>query len=540
MGNDFIERVRTLFSAEGTEDVNRGYKSMADGASRYSDLHKKLQAGWETASPLVSQFGEQLFSSAKAWQAQYHEATMAEGRMRSFMTMKGVPPDAIRSVEDLTDSIMKQTGIDDEQQKQAIVNMMNFGMSAQQAADMLPYLARQSATLGTPIEGMGMAMGKAFGSGNLGALKRMGVTIDDASFAQWKAMNSQVNWNNAAQVGALRALVLTGAMKGIDQTALQLSAVQESVGGRVKVWEERERDLIETMGAGADAVLWKTGALKRMAIAYLEGHDAQAKFVGGAAAVFGWTAKTAGKLGEYAHTYNEIRRSIELVSNTAAKAKVAKEGLAAATHADVAAEKIKTGVANAEALAIDKTALAAGKAGIAKKGLASVGGLGGLGPAGARLSGATGLLGMSPGAIAGGGAGAAGIGVAIAGGIAAAGVGLVIGDQIATVFDIGGRGEWKKAEQRKKELEADIGGKIEDAAPGFAERWKKDREAYTGQQVRGLLPGETQGQHLRRRKAELEGMQGTAQRNPDGTLTINVRGGSGVTADELDEYAAME
>lgn len=477
----YVDEMITRFLTEGLDSAVGAFDKMAGGAGKYNQT---FRAAMEYALPRMGQWGDQARMMAGEWGTAYKEAEKVEARLNALGAQRGMSPEAIASIEKLAVSMMKVTGFDDEAIKTAAVNMMNFGMSAEQVETMLPLLARQALTLGTDIESMGMAMGKGFGTANLGALKRMGVTIDDAAYAQWKLLSRTTDWSNAADVAKLRSIVLTGAMKGLDATTVELGARAKTTEGQLAIMAVRQGEVKELLGEGATKVNDYKRSLAGLFLTVAEGNPSLTKFAGGAVQIGGDLFKVIGVVGDAAHGINEISRSMRIAKGVTDTASLAKKGLAAATKADSAAELAKVGVAKQEAAALLGTANAARTAAAAKGGLAGAGFMGrSLTVGGAVMSaGAGGLLGYAGAGYAGtGGAQSAAVGAgsviagAGAGGAVAGPMGAVIGGVSALVTGLYRIGAETSALNRQTREARARYGREEDAAAGFYERYNRAR-----------------------------------------------------------------
>lgn len=485
----YTDSVRTVFSVEGAESLVRAYGDMATGASQAQSSTSKAWAAFEAGAPAIRAFGDQLSGMSREWVSQYKNAEQTDVSLKSLAENRGFSSEATESIVKMSEALMMKTGFSEDVIKKEAVAMMNFGMSAEQVNKMMPMLARQAMTLQRPLEGMGFQMGRAFGSGNLGQLMRAGVTIDDASKVAWKAAMRTTDWNNATQVAALRALVLQGAMKGIDKTAVPLSMAMQTSAGKSRLFDAEAERLHRTLGEGAYGVSAWTKQWGMVGMQFALTHPEATRMAGAAASLGGQVLKGVGGLMQYVHYYNEIRRMMILTKGATEGASAAKGILTAATTKDIAAEKVKAGVAKDEAGALKDVAGAAGQAAAAKNGLAGI--KGGTGSA-------LGNVGLMAAAAVGG---------------------WEAGSWIGQKLNIGGAGEAKTLNEETARKEQDYQAMLEEG--GF-------RVNASGAVVR-------KGK-MRARGASNLG--GDIQRQPDGSLRMDLTG-VGTTSEDMQDMDMM-
>lgn len=501
----YVDEMITRFLTEGLDSAVGAFDKMAAGSGKYSTHFK---AAMEYALPRMGQWGDSARMMAGQWITAYREGEKMDNMLASLATSQGVSAKAAGDLKDQTESLAAQTGISHDEIAAAAVAMMNWKVPADEIAKLLPYLARQALTTQQPIEGIGNAVGKAFSSGNVGMLKRSRISIDDTTMAFFKAKLSTVNWADATQVASLRAMVLSGTMKGIDETAVPLGSNLKTLDGRMKVMAERWDLAQESLGEGAAKANEYKRELAGLFLTLGAGHPELTKFAGGVWQIGGDVLKLVGAVGQWGHGTLEIVRFMKMSKDATAAASLAKKGLTVATKADSAAELAKVGIAKNEATALLGTADAAKAATAAKGGLANVmggtrgGGKPGLGDV---PGGPMGYKGLVPGPL---GKIAAGLGGVAAGHYAAelagsggwkaagAGAGAVVagagagyavaGPAGAVIGGAGGFGsglytmgkETHALNEQAKKDRAEFG-KAGEAAPGFAAMQARSRARVT-------------------------------------------------------------
>jgi hypothetical protein len=493
----YVDEFIHAFSVTGTSETASAMREQGDNAANTQTSFDRLSTTFMALSGQFSAWGNQATQMSDTWAATYRQADLVTVRLDALGKTRGIPPAAIKSVDDMTESLMKASGFKESDLRQASVTLINMGMSADQVNQILPMLARQARTTGQDVGTMAMAMGKAFSTGNVMALRRARITMDETTEAEIKLKAKTVDWSDAAQVAALRALVMEGAMKGIDSHAASLSDVMNTASGRADIYAAKQEKVEESLGKGAQKVVEMRMHVMGLAQDYALANEGAAEFAGGAMSVGGEALKAMGFVGGLSKNIVDMHAMMKL-------AKGGKDALAVATKADNAAELAKSGTALKEAAAIGKGTKAVeeaakakgllGKAGAAEGIFGKAGSLGG-------LLGMTGNMPMSAGAAV---AAAPAMSVAL---MAGAGVGgWLIGTKIAEAFNIGGARELKDAKEAQKKMETEMGGKVGDA----------------------ITPDMVQAAKRRR---------GLARPTPGGDLRVTIPGDEVMTTQAMDDYS---
>ena len=128
---------------------------------------------------------------------------------------------------------------DDEPVKVATAQMLSFGMTLEQIEAAMPGLIGQSRLMGTSIESVGQQFGKSFASGNVGMLKRAGVTLSEHDVDYVKEASTEAEKQSrlfeVVQKSLQQyALSMTGGMNAaqisINHAALEMDAFTTNVG----------------------------------------------------------------------------------------------------------------------------------------------------------------------------------------------------------------------------------------------------------------------------------------------------------------------
>lgn len=90
----------------------------------------------------------------------------------------------------VSESLSKLTGMDDDLFSDAQAHLLSFGLNAKQIGQIMPGLVGQANTMGQSLDGVADSFGRAFASGNAGALIRSGVVLSKADQDAIKAAKS--------------------------------------------------------------------------------------------------------------------------------------------------------------------------------------------------------------------------------------------------------------------------------------------------------------------------------------------------------------
>lgn len=122
----------------------------------------------------------------------YMEGARADAKLQAMLTRRG-EGNAFEDMAKWAGELAHNAAlVDDDPIKEAAAGLLGFGMNAEQIQQIMPGLIGQSRLYGQSLDSVSMAFGKAFASGNAGALKRSGVTLSQADLDYIKAATSEV------------------------------------------------------------------------------------------------------------------------------------------------------------------------------------------------------------------------------------------------------------------------------------------------------------------------------------------------------------
>lgn len=117
------------------------------------------------------------------------EAEAAGLKLEAMLAKRG-QSGSLDEIKNLGAEMSKISGIDDDKIAEVAAQLLGFGVSAEQIKGIMPGLIGQSRLYNQDLGQTAMAFGKAFASGNAGALKKVGVTLSDADVNAVKAAKS--------------------------------------------------------------------------------------------------------------------------------------------------------------------------------------------------------------------------------------------------------------------------------------------------------------------------------------------------------------
>jgi hypothetical protein len=228
--------------------------------------------------------------------------------------------------------------VDDDPIKEASAGLLGFGMNAKQVRDIMPGLIGQSRLYGQELEGVAMAMGKAFAKGDVGALVKSGVTLDPKEVEKIKAITD---------FGERQAAMFAAVKTSMDNYALSITdgmSEAEKASNRFKKTLDDTQTAIGKGSAAAETSLGLVGAR----ILGLVSHNP--KLAEGAGLVLGYGAAGATAVG-----------GVATFAGSLGQAYIAIKAMKAGTVAKSIATDIDTisTIANTDASIVNATAVAA-------------------------------------------------------------------------------------------------------------------------------------------------------------------------------------
>lgn len=230
----FTERLAILISADGDAAIKELGK-VGDAAEK--DLGRASTAADQWGSRFVrsgalmvgaaAAMGVGLFKAAQA----FDEANQSEIRLQN--TLKNNPllaGQSIDSFKNLADSIQKKTAADGDAVIAGMAMLGTFRVTGDQIKQLTPLVVDYARKFGVDLVDANAAVGKAL-DGQSGALKRNGVTIDEATFAtdRFRAVQEALR----TQVGGFAAQEGKTFSGQLERMRNNLGDLQESIGSGV-------------------------------------------------------------------------------------------------------------------------------------------------------------------------------------------------------------------------------------------------------------------------------------------------------------------
>ena len=171
------------------------------------------------------------------------EAGNVDAKLTGMLRARG-ESGALGEINAMADRLSQLTGKDDDLFKDSAAHLLSFGLTAQQIGQIMPGLTGQADTMGQSLDSAADSFGRAFASGNVGALARSGVVLDENAKAAIE--NAKAHGEAAGkaelfkQVLASYASYATKAGEGVTDAAKTIGYFGTTVGNTT-----------EAMGTGA-------------------------------------------------------------------------------------------------------------------------------------------------------------------------------------------------------------------------------------------------------------------------------------------------
>jgi len=149
-----------------------GAAGMAKSSKQIKTGNKDLIKHAAAASVAVA--GLQYFTNSAITAGD--EAEGAGLKLEQMLAKRG-QSSSLGEMRQMGVELSKISGIDDDKLSNVAAHMLSFGLNAKQIREVLPGLIGQAKTMDQPLESVADSFGKAFASGNIGMLKRAGMTF---------------------------------------------------------------------------------------------------------------------------------------------------------------------------------------------------------------------------------------------------------------------------------------------------------------------------------------------------------------------------
>lgn len=161
------------------------------------DFGKRLKAAATSDSSLfggASSVGLRMLSNSLIESGD--SAETANNKLVQMLAVRG-QSSSLGALKNMADEMSAMTGVDDDEIAEVGARLVSFGLDAKQVAGIMPGLIGQARTMGQSLGSVGDAFGKAFASGNAGALKKSGVVLEQSSLDRIKALKKEGKYAEA-------------------------------------------------------------------------------------------------------------------------------------------------------------------------------------------------------------------------------------------------------------------------------------------------------------------------------------------------------
>lgn len=170
---------------EGTNEAEQSANNLNSTLENARNWGAGMAVGGAAALALASNLAEV-----------YREGARADEKLSAMMAKRG-EGGRIEEMADWAGELAYNAAlIDDDPIKEAAAGLFGFGLNAQQVQQIMPGLIGQSRLYGQSIDSVAQAFGRAYASGNAGALKRSGVTLSQADLDYIEAATSEIDKQN--------------------------------------------------------------------------------------------------------------------------------------------------------------------------------------------------------------------------------------------------------------------------------------------------------------------------------------------------------
>lgn len=161
--------------------------------------------------------------------------------------------------------------VDDDPINEAAAGLFGFGVNADQIKGIMPGLIGQSRLYNQTLDTTAMAFGKAFASGNAGALKRVGVTMSDSDVQYVKDANTELERSSR-----LYEVV----KKSMDNYSLSITSGMSEGEKAINRQKKALDDVYTAIGKGSQAAQAGVGSITTSIISFIGANEKVAFSIG--------------------------------------------------------------------------------------------------------------------------------------------------------------------------------------------------------------------------------------------------------------------
>jgi len=188
------------------------------------------------------------------------EAEAAGLKMEAMAAKLKIAPSGVKELKDMANQMSKMTGMDDDEFANVSAHMMSFGLNAKQVKGILPGLIGQARTMDQSLTSVADAFGKAYASGNAGALKKSGVVLEQFDLDRIKALKK------AGKYAEAQALTYEAVRGSLDKYAIGANQGRSKAAITRGYFDVQKGNMLESMGqsAGRTRAAWQGAATPLM------------------------------------------------------------------------------------------------------------------------------------------------------------------------------------------------------------------------------------------------------------------------------------
>ncbi len=347
-----VDIIETVFKVVGAEELQKKFNDLSRGAGTFESVGARI-AG---AGVVMTGVGVGLGNINAGLKEAGNEAGAASAKLDAMLRKRG-QSGARSDLDALATSLSKSTGQDDDMFTNAEAHLLSFGLSAEQVKQILPSITAQAKTMDQSVVAAADGFGRAFGSGNAGALTRTGVVLSQADKDAIKLAKStsevagQTELFNRVLASYQQYAINAG--EGITQAQLSQNNYNNALGTTHEL-------LGQGIGEAQIGIYDRTASM----LDRLNASPGFVKGIGEAMAYGEVIGKVVGPLVTAGGAIMKLKGGVDVLTG-------AKAALRAGTLVETAAEAAKVPVAGAEAAAHAATTAAVEAETLAKGGLAA-------------------------------------------------------------------------------------------------------------------------------------------------------------------------
>lgn len=322
---NYTDTYEHQFKVSGADNAVDAFNKQGNAAGNAANHTSRFSEMLMAAGPQIAAAGDRGQELARQYGDLAKESEKMEMQLSSLSKAQGLSPDAAKQLDEYASKMNEVAAVDDEQARLGLAHALSYGLNDVKAlTDLSPLVAAQARDYGKNFSDVYDAIGKAFSSGNVGMLRRFGISLDDTQLAAAQAAAKMGQSSDAATRLAGQHQFAAVMMQAMSKTTSDNNAYLQTAEGRAKQAANAMEEYKESIGTGVNEMeRMKTEMTMGMLKAFGLSNKEAGEFAGKALYIGSNLASTGGRVLEFAANLRQLQAMNSIIQGAGGAASAA-------------------------------------------------------------------------------------------------------------------------------------------------------------------------------------------------------------------------